>query len=143
MRLAKITAKGQRMPPAIFPDHSHRKVFLLQFRPKRIVVRDRCNAAEKVAQAAPPKANLFGNRPMDRNEVPEFRVDVLSPVDVIRVGRIPQPWKERKLQMVVRIDEARQDQKPAQIYMRDFRNCMAKWGRRVEDTSYAIAFDPY
>jgi hypothetical protein len=80
---------------------------------------------------------------MDRNQVCELRVDVLSPINVIRVGWIPQSWEERKLQMVVSIDEPRQDQEAAKVDIFGSRNCVRKSMREAEDVGYAIAYDLY
>ena len=107
-RLAKVAAKRQRMAPSEFPDHSHREILSLQLRPKRIVVTDCCDSAEKVSYSAPPKANLFRHTPIFRNCVWKSLVYVLPPFDVIPIRRISQPGEEREFQMIVRIDEARQ-----------------------------------
>jgi hypothetical protein len=49
----------------------------------------------------------LGTASMLRNYVWKSAVYVVSPLDVIAIGRIPQSREQRKLQMIVRIDEAR------------------------------------
>ena len=80
---------------------------------------------------------------MARNEFTEFRVDVLSPIDVIRVGWIPQSWEERELQMVVSIDEPRQDQEAAKVDIAGSSNFARKIVRDAEEVGYATAYDLY
>jgi hypothetical protein len=42
-------------------------------------------------------------------------MNILSPVDVIAIGRIGQPGEKRKLQMVVRIDESGQNEEAGEV----------------------------
>jgi hypothetical protein len=57
--MEKVTAKGERMSPAVVPDYSYREVRSPERRPKRIVVTDCCDTAEKIAYSTPPKTNIF------------------------------------------------------------------------------------
>ena len=67
VRLTKVTAKSQRMTPAIFPDDTYRKIFFSQFRPESVVVTNCRDPAEKIAYSAPPQANCFGYGMLSRN----------------------------------------------------------------------------
>src|ERR1700688_1991337 len=115
MSRPKIASKSYRMSPAEFLDNPHREILSSQVRPKRVVVTYRCYSAKKVANAAPPEAHIFGHRPVLCYYIGELAVYVLSPIDVVLIGRICQPGKEGQMQMVVRVDESGQNQETTEI----------------------------
>jgi hypothetical protein len=88
-RLAKVTAKSQRMAPPVFLDYSNWEIRPSQFRPKRIVVADSGYSTKKVSNAAPPKTNLFRHSSMFCDYIWEFAVYVFSPVDITPIRRTP------------------------------------------------------
>jgi hypothetical protein len=78
---------------------------------------------------------------MLRNHLGKAPVYVVSPIDVIAIGRVPHPWIKRELEMIVCIYESREEQEPVQVYIGGLmgRFAQSRWG--VEDTRYAIACD--
>jgi len=52
---------------------------------------------------------------MLRDYLGKAPVYVVAPLDVIRIRRISHPRKKRELEMIVRIDEPREYQEPAQV----------------------------
>jgi hypothetical protein len=105
------------------------------------VVADGGYSAKKVSQATPPKANLFGHGSMLRNDVWKSAVYVVSPLDVIAIGRIPQSREQSKLQVIVRIHEAGQEQESAEVDQWGFRFDAGQTGRGAQDTGDAVASD--
>ena len=76
------------------------------------------DSAKQVSYAAPPYTHIFRNGPMFCDEIWEFLMYVFSPIDVIAIRRVGQPWKERELQVIVRVDQAGHEQKPAEVNLR-------------------------
>jgi hypothetical protein len=75
------------------------------------------------------------------DDVWKSAVYVISPVDVIPIRRAPQSREQSKLQMVMRIHEARQKQETGQIDL-----CASRFGagqsvRGTQNTGDAIAND--
>src|SRR6202522_700743 len=104
------------MPPAVFLDHSYRKIFPLHLGPERIVVPYRCCSAEQVSYAAPPQTQAFGHGPVLCNNIGKLLVDVRPPVNVISIGRIRQPAKDRELQMIVCVDESGHNEEATKVH---------------------------
>jgi hypothetical protein len=92
------------MRPAIFLDNSDWKIISSQLRPERIVMTNCRDSAKQVSYAAPPYTHIFRNGPMLCDEIWEFLMYIFSPIDVIAIRRGGQPWKERELQVIVRVD---------------------------------------
>src|ERR1700677_5028807 len=75
------------------------------------------------------------------DDVWKSAVYVISPVDVIPIRRVPQSREQSKLQMIMRIHEARQKQETGQIDL-----CAARFGagptiRRAQNAGDAVASD--
>jgi len=81
-------------------------------------------SAEKIAQAAPPKADFFRHGPVLCNDLWKAAMYVISPFDVIPIRWIPQPGEESKLEMVMCIDEAREEQIAIEVDGCVFRRCI-------------------
>jgi hypothetical protein len=113
--LAKVASQSQRMTPTVIPNYSNRKVFSLQLRPKRVVMTDRCDPAKEVSYSTPPKSKILRDSPMLCNGVWKSAVNILSPFNVIPIRRIPQSWEKCELEMIMRINESRQEQKPVEV----------------------------
>ena len=101
-----------------------------------------CDAAEQISYPTPPKTNIFRNSPVLGNHVRELVVDVLSPIDVVAIGRISQAGEKRILEMVVRVDEAGQNQEPGKINRRVGARPRPR-RRTTEDADYLTFCDPY
>ena len=115
MSAMQIRSKGQRMIPSKVADHAHRKIISFKLALRWIVMADRRYAAKKIAQSAPPQAHIFRNSPMRSDRLGKRLMDVARPTRSIRVRWVAESWKERKFEMVVRVDEPRQQKISAQI----------------------------
>jgi hypothetical protein len=79
------------------------------------VVTDCCDPGEEVSYSTPPKAQISRDGPMLRDCLRKFVMDIVAPLDVIPIGRIPQPGEKCKLQMIVRVHQAGQKQEPIEV----------------------------
>src|SRR6185437_15350589 len=75
----------------------------------------RCHAGKQILDSAPQKPQGFGHLEM----LPYGRllraVDVFSPGGCVFIMLVPEAWKQIELQVIVRIDESREDQEPSEI----------------------------
>jgi hypothetical protein len=65
---------------------------------------------------------------MPCDNVRKFLVDVFSPLNVVAIGRVCQPWEESEFEMVVRINQTRHDQKLAEVDIRALRLAKGRVG---------------
>src|SRR5580700_4131751 len=103
------------MGPAEFLQHSHRKIAVEDRILARIVMADSGDSAEKILQPSPKQSDVFGNEEMFRYGRFLRSIDVARPVSRVRIWTLPQPWIQIEFQMIVRVDQSRQDQVAFQI----------------------------
>lgn len=127
-RPAQISAERYTVRPPVPADDAHGKMRVLQLRAWRIVMAHRGDPAEQIPDAAPPEPHRIGDQMLSCDHLSEAMMDVVSPLDVVAIRRPAQPWVKGKLQMIVRIDQSRQDQVAAEI---DGRRARKPWRRHV------------
>ena len=80
----------------------------------------RRDSTEKISYAAPPQSYVLRYGARFCAGVWVSTVYVVSPFDVIAIGRSSHLWIKCELKMIVRIDQPWQNQKPAKIKIRGF-----------------------
>ena len=80
-----------------------------------IVMTDGGDAAEEIADSAPPEAHIFGNLTMLADGRDLGMMNVLGPLDKAAVSALAEAGEQRKFQMIVGVDKAREQQETGQI----------------------------
>jgi hypothetical protein len=115
VRAMNVAAQSERVCPSIALHDANGEVSVAQRLPERVMVAYRGNAAEEIANAAPAEADFFGNGSVPGDEVAGGGVDVLSPFDVVAIGRMAEAWIERQVKVLMRVDQARHDEIAAEV----------------------------
>jgi len=75
----------------------------------------RGDAAHQIAQASPDQAQMLGDQQVLSNRITLRMIDIARPFGRIRVRTGAQTREQGEVEMVVRVDQAGQDLKPAEI----------------------------
>jgi|SRR5580698_4646221 hypothetical protein len=107
------------------------------------MVTDCCDPAEKVSYSTPPKAKSFRDCPVLGDCLRKSIMYIVAPLDVIPIGWTPQPGEKCKLQMIVRIHQAGQKQKPTEVDLFAVRLSARRTRKGVHNARDAVTGDMY
>src|ERR1700722_6217384 len=105
-----IGVHGNGVRPPEIRQYMHREVSADEYWVKRIVMTYGCYSAEKVADRAPPEANVFRYRALTLNCRSLVLLNVICPFFVVAIGAVAEIGVKGIFQMVVRVDQAREYQ---------------------------------
>jgi len=104
----QVSSKSKRVSPDKPLYDLDREIFFLEFRPEFVMVAYCRDAAKKVPYAAPPDTDIPGDGFVPGDNISKSGVYVFPPVNVASMRWNAKPGMKGELQMVVRIDQARQ-----------------------------------
>src|SRR6516164_871955 len=114
--LREISIQGNGMSPTKFSKHPDGEFF-----PKHIligiVVTNCRDSAQEIADAAPPQPHIPLHLTVLRDRRTPRLVNVLCPFQKIPVASLSEAWEQCKFQVIVRVDQAWQEEKPSQIHV--------------------------
>src|SRR5215471_2173199 len=103
------------MCPSEALDHAH-----WELRPEsrgfvRIVVQDRSHSGDQVLDSSPNQAKRLRNPQLLTNWRFIGAIDICSPSTGIGIWAVAEPWEKAEFQVIMRIDQAREDEKSLQV----------------------------
>src|SRR6267143_3266997 len=114
------------MRPAELLDYAYWELHLIEDWIIRVVVANSRDTREQIFQTTPDQSQPFGNAQMIGDRQLGGLVNILSPLRGIRIGAAAKAGEEVELEMVVRVDEPRQNTVVAEIHVHSLLHCAMK-----------------
>ena len=115
MSRSEIGTEVEGMSPAATSHHPDLEWTIEHGRLVRVVMRHRGDARQQILQAAPLQPHALWNRQVLFNGRGPGAVDIFRPGSGIWIGALAKARKEIELEMVVLVDEPRQQQMTGEV----------------------------
>uniref|UniRef100_A0A372ILJ1 Uncharacterized protein n=1 Tax=Paracidobacterium acidisoli TaxID=2303751 RepID=A0A372ILJ1_9BACT len=106
---------GQRVSPSIVVRNMHGEGRFKYARQAAVMLHESRNTTKKIAYSPPPEAYFARNAKMLLHRRFVRMMNRRSPFSPVAPGAFPEPGKERKIQMIMRINKARHQEEARQI----------------------------
>src|SRR5215472_14918133 len=106
------------MRPPEIRNHTYWKIFVQEIGQYGVVMANRRNTTKQIPYRTPPQAHILRHRPVSRDRGLLVLLNVSCPILRVRIGSAAKIWKQPELEMVVRVDQSRQQQMTIELQKR-------------------------